>query len=80
MCYLFDILIKPVYGLWFTNMELCYIRQYNDSLKIIRCKLCKFTLGVSTNAINLAQLMASLDALLSQYAESSGGKILAETM
>ena len=70
MCYLFDMLIKPImHGLWLRNMELCYITDNNNNLEIIHCNFYKFILGVSTNATNLA-FMANLDALLSQYAEN----------
>ena len=53
MCYLFDSLIKPVmnYGAEVWNYT---ISDNNDSLEIIHCKFCKFTLGVSTNSTNLA--------------------------
>ena len=65
------------YGLQIWNFA---ISDSNNSLKIIYCKLCKFTLEVSTNATNLAVYGMLSDVLLSQYAESSGGKIMAETM
>ena len=55
MCYLFDMLIKPImHGLWLRNMELCYITDNNNNLEIIHCNFCKFILVVSTNATNLA--------------------------
>ena len=53
MCYLFDMLIKPImdYGSEIWNFA---ITDNNDILEIIHRKFCKFTLGVSTNATNLA--------------------------
>ena len=53
MCYLLDTLNKPVmdYGSEIWNFA---ITDSNDSLEIIHRKFCKFTLGVSTNATNLA--------------------------
>ena len=53
MCYLFDMLIKPImdYGSEIQNFA---ITDNNDNLEIIHRKFCKFILGVPTNAINLA--------------------------
>ena len=64
MYYLFDALIKPVmdYG---SEIWKFAITDNNESLEIIHRKFCKFTLGRSTNATNLAVY----DELRCQYAE-----------
>ena len=50
--------------------ELCYsyVTDNNNSLEIIYCKFCKFTLGVSMNAMNLAA-NGELGHAPPQYAE-----------
>ena len=45
MCYLFDLLVKPVMD---------YASEFHCALEIIHRKFCKFALGVSTKALNLA--------------------------
>ena len=67
MCYLFDTLIKQVmdYGSETWNF---IITDSDNSLEIIHCNSCKFTLGVSTNANNLV-VYGGLDALLFPYAD-----------
>ena len=45
MCYLFDLLVKPVMD---------YASEFHCVLEIIHRKFCKFALGVSTKALNLA--------------------------
>ena len=62
MCYLFDLLVKPVmdYASEIWNFT---VSDNNDSLD---CKFCKFALGVSTNAANLA-IYDELGRIPSQY-------------
>ena len=52
MCYLLDMLIKPVmdYSSEIWNFA---ITDNNDNLEMIHRRFCKFTPGVSTNATNL---------------------------
>ena len=53
MCYLFDLLVKPVMDNA-SEIRNFTVSDYNDALEIIHRKFCKFALGVSTKAPNLA--------------------------
>ena len=65
MCYLFDLLVKPVmdYASKIWNFT---VLDNNDSLEIIHRKFCKFAFGISTNAANLA-IYGELGRPPSQY-------------
>ena len=53
MCYLFDLLVRPVLN-YASEIWNFTVSEYNDSPEIVHCRFCKFVLGVNTNAPNLA--------------------------
>ena len=74
MCYLFDLLVKPVIDYASTIWNFT-VSDNNDSLEIIHRKFCKFALGISTNAANLA-IYGELGRTPLNTQEGPNGKVL----